>query len=230
MFKYSIAVSLDLVQEIAFTLRYSQKELQYLVARRLIVIATSILLIVLVSSSLAADQSSIALQSWDEILTGDFFNDIAKFNRIVQQKGSERVYVYSTFTDAAAGGKSLISIVVAVGPAGKRLDPDVWNKAFAASSDIEKMKTFPTVGVRAQVQTFSFSPDGALSGVVFTTADESFDVLVSLYEVSSTAPGGGITANDMAHRIESAYLGAVGKPLKATGLPGGEAQPAGNQP
>ena len=208
MIKYSIAESSDLVQENTFACHHSRKEFRCLVTRPLIMLATSFLLLISVASSIAADQASVAMRSWDQILTKDFFNNIVKFNRTIQQKGNERIYMYSAFTgDPAAGGKLLMSIVVAVGPAGKRLDPDVWKKSFAAASDIEKVKMFPKMGVRAQVQAPSFSPDGALSGVVFTTTDELFDVLVSLYEVSSTVPGGAIAVIEMALRVESAYLG-----------------------
>lgn len=152
--------------------------------------------------SYAAERASAPLRAWDQLLPADRFSDIAEFRRTISQEGNERVYV---FTAAAGDGAVLMSIVVAVGPVGKRLDPAAWQTAVSGASDAEKARDFPRIGSRAQMQAPSFSPDGAISGVVFATSDELFDVLVSVFEAGSDAPRGMLTAADAARRVEKAY-------------------------
>ena len=98
-----------------------------------------------------------------------------------------------------------MSVVVAVGPVGGRLDPEDWKAAVATATASKRARDFPEIGARAQMQEPSFGPDGALSGLVFATSDQLFDVLVSVYEESSAAPRGSLTAIGAARRVEKAY-------------------------
>lgn len=172
---------------------------------RLIMVLRALVTFFLVLASscgYAAERAAAPLRAWDELVPGDLFADIADFDRTIRQEGNERVYVFSA---TGADGTVLMSVVVAVGPVGKRLDPAAWRAAFAQARAAEKARDFPQIGSRAQVQAPSFSPDGALSGVVFATSDELFDVLVSVFEASSAAPRGELTAIDAARRIAKAY-------------------------
>lgn len=207
MLQPTIVESRSLTQKTTYNYYHSRRNLRGFVTKSAVLLIVTFILLIPVDSCRAADQASAAMRTWDQILTDDCFEDVANFNRTIRQEGNERIYMYSTFAGDAVDRELLMSIVVAVGPAGKRLDPKAWKKAFSAASDIEKVREFPKVGSRAQAQVPTFSPDGALSGVLFTTSDELFDVLVSLYEASSAAPRGSLTADNVARRIERAYLG-----------------------
>jgi len=201
----TIVASSNLTQDNARAYCRLRKKLRGCVTRSAIFLIASLIVLIPLDSMSATDQASAAMQTWDQILTDDCFEDVAEFKRTIRQEGNERIYMYSTFAGDGVDGELLMSIVVAVGPAGKRLDPEAWKKAFSAASDIEKAREFPKIGTRAQMQAPTFSPDGALSGILFTTSDELFDVLVSLYEASSAAPRGSLTAENVARRIERAY-------------------------
>ena len=162
----------------------------------------TLFLVLAPAGACAAERASAPMRAWDRILPGDRFSDIADFVRVISQEGNERVYV---FTAPDGDGAVLMSILVSVGPVGKRLDPAAWQTAVDGASDADKARDFPPIGSRAQMQAPSFSPDGAFSGVVFATSDALFDVLVSVYEASSDAPRGTLTATDAARRIEKAY-------------------------
>ena len=175
--------------------------------RNAVLLIASLIILIPLGSCKADGQASAAMRTWDNILSEDYFKEIANFERAIQQEDNERVYIYSAFAGEVDDAKLLMSIVIAVGPAGKRLDPATWESAVSAVSDLEKARDFPEIGIRAQVQAPTFSPQGAMSKILFTTSDELFDVLVSLYEASSDSPRGSVTVDDMAKRIDRAYLG-----------------------
>lgn len=178
-----------------------------LVAKSKVVVIVLLSLLVSVAGSSAADSASAAMRTWDRILADGFFADMAEVGRTIQQDGNKRVYMYSALVGDAGDGEVLFSVVVAVGPAGKQLDPVRWSDAFSAASDSEKLREFPRIGARAQRQAPLFSPDGALSGIMFTTTDELFDVRVSIYEASSTASKTVPDIDDLARQIDRAYAG-----------------------
>lgn len=95
--------------------------------------------------------------------------------------------------------------MVAIAPAGSRLPAANYQKAVKAADLANKARDFPKIGARARAQASRFSPDGALSGLIFTTLDGFFDVVVSVFEESSSAERPSLTAEDAARRVEAAY-------------------------
>jgi len=87
-----------------------------------------------VVSSLSAEPGekfSAPLRAWDTIVSPTLFADIANFDRDIRHEAGERLYAFQTF-DAA--GKLLLSVAIAIAPAGSRLPQDEW-KAAAANAD-----------------------------------------------------------------------------------------------
>lgn len=158
-----------------------------------------------VVSSLSAEPGekfSAPLRAWDTIVSPTLFADIANFDRDIRHEAGERLYAFQTF-DAA--GKLLLSVAIAIAPAGSRLPQDEWKAAAANADPTMRARDFPEIGARARAEAPRFSPDGALSGVTFTTSDEFFDVVVSVFEESSSIVHPPLTAEDAARRIEAAY-------------------------
>ncbi len=156
------------------------------------------------AGSCAAQRGPAPAALWDDVIRPGLFADVAEFSRTIEQEGGTRIYVLS----AAAGGEPVLSVVVSVTPAGGQLDPDAWRAARDHADDTNRRQPFPRIGSRAQAQAPSFSPEGAFSGLLFTTSDERYDVLVSVFEASSSAPRGELTATDAARRLERAYRNA----------------------
>jgi hypothetical protein len=149
-----------------------------------------------------ADRAAVPLRAWDGIVSATLFTDIADFERDIRQEAGERVYAFLALD--GAGGLAL-SVAVAIAPAGSRLPPADWQTAVAAADPATRARDFPKIGARARVEAPRFSPDGALSGVIFATGDGFFDVAVSVFEGSGSAVRPPLTAEDAARRIAAAY-------------------------
>lgn len=149
-----------------------------------------------------AVQGTAPLRAWDGIVSATLFADIADFERGLRQESGERVY---TFLALDGEGKLSLSVVVAIGPAGSRLPPEEWRAAVSAADSTSRERDFPKIGARARAQEPRFSPDGALSSVIFATSDGFFDVAVSVFEASSKAKRLPLTADDAARRVAAAY-------------------------
>ncbi len=147
-----------------------------------------------------ADRRGMSLYDWDEIVTVELAGPGPALAREILEQADERVY--SLYP--ADGGRGL-SIAIAVARGGSRLPVAEWQQAFAAAEGTIRERDFPSIGARARVATPRFSPDGALSGVTFTTRDGAFDVVVSLLEEGGGGPRQEITAIELARRIETAY-------------------------
>jgi hypothetical protein len=150
----------------------------------------------------AGDRVAAPLRAWDGIVSVPLFADIADFERNVRQEAGERVYAF--LARDAAGGLAL-SIAVAIAPAGSRLPAANWQAAVTATDPATRARDFPQIGARARAEAPRFSPDGALSGVIFVTSDGFFDVVVSVFEESGSAARLPLTAEDAARRIDAAY-------------------------
>lgn len=150
----------------------------------------------------AADRAAAPLRAWDGIVSTTLFADIADFERHIRQEAGERVYAF--LARDGAGGLAL-SVAVAIAPAGSRLPPADWQAAVAAADPATRARDFPEIGARARAEAPRFSPDGALSGVTFTTSDGFFDVAVSVFEESGSAVRPPLAAEDAARRIDAAY-------------------------
>ncbi len=207
MLQTTIMEAYNLTHDATYAYFHLQRNIQGFMIKSAVLLMTTCILFLSINGCRAADQASAAMRTWDKILTSHCFEDVAKFNRTIRQQGNQRIFMFSTFSGNTVNGKVVMSIVVAVKPAGKGLDPEVWKKAFSVATAKDKINQFPEIGIRALEQVPTFSPDGALSGVLFTTSDELFDVQVSFYESSSAAPGGSLTADKAVLRIEQAYLG-----------------------
>ena len=162
-----------------------------------------LLMMLIAPSQEQADKSlSQLMKVWDQLLPASRFSDIADFSRVIREEDGERVYEFSA---NAEDNSLLFSVVIAVGPIGSHLNPASWENAVSKASEEEKALNFPEIGSRAQLQAMVFSPRGALSGVAFATSDGRFDVFVSVFEASSAAPRGQLTALETAQRIEQVY-------------------------
>lgn len=149
-----------------------------------------------------ADGGTAPLRAWDDIVSVTLLSDIADFERDFRQESGERIY---TFLALEGEGKLTLSVVVAIGPAGSRLPAEEWQAAVSAADPASRERDFPKIGARARAQTPRFSPDGALSSVIFTTRDGFFDVVVSVFEASSKAKRPPLTADAAARRVAAAY-------------------------
>jgi hypothetical protein len=145
-------------------------------------------------------RAAAPLRAWDCIISTTLFNDIMDFRREIRQEAGERVYAFST-----RDGEGWISIAVAIAPAGSRLSSPDYQTAIKAADPANRARNFPKIGARARAEASRFSPDGALSGLIFTTYDGFFDVVVSVFEESSSVERPSLTAEDAARRIEAAY-------------------------
>ncbi len=163
-------------------------------------ILLTILIYLLASCSSNTPPTSIP--TWDAILVPRLFADIANFEKDTHEKNNDRIFVFSA--PKKAGG-ILVSITVAVAPSGKWLDIRKWKKAYNTANLDQKEKEFPSIGARAQTQPASFSPTGVLTKVIYTTEDNKYDILVSVYEASNQELTTPITAIDAALRIDDAY-------------------------
>ncbi|MDJ0656479.1 MAG: hypothetical protein QNJ40_20125 [Xanthomonadales bacterium] len=162
------------------------------------------LAVLVASCAMAPSRGPANMAEWDQIVSSDLFADVAPFSRNVASDGDGRVF---SFAVEERPDEMLMSVVIVVGPPGSRLDADAWAAAVAVASDVERARDFPDLGARAQIQAPSFSPEGAFSGVVFTTADGNFDLQVSVFESSSATPRRSLTAIDAARRVDRAYRG-----------------------
>jgi len=169
---------------------------------RRVLLAFSVIFFAIQTGYVNGGEAGAPHRAWDQIVTKEFFSDIANFSLAIEQGNSERIYAYS-FSDTQ--DKLIISVAVMVGPAGKRLNPDAWKAAEAASDEENRARNFPKIRLRAQVTAQQFSPVGALSTIDFTTKDDLFDVRVSVFEASSTEPLGSLEAIGAARRVEQAY-------------------------
>lgn len=148
------------------------------------------------------ERGAAPLRAWDSIVSATLFADIADFRRDFRQESGERVY---TFLALDGEEKLALSVVVAIGPAGSRLPPEEWQAAVTAADSKSRERDFPRIGARAHAQAPRFSPDGALSSVIFTTSDGFFDVVVSVFEASGKVKRPPLTADDAARRVDTAY-------------------------
>ena len=114
--------------------------------RALVLLTLFLVLVVAPAGGYAGERASAPMRAWDGILPGDRFSDIADFGRTISQEGNERVYV---FTAPGGDGAVLMSILVSVGPVGKRLDPAAWQSAVDGASAADKARDFPQIGSRA---------------------------------------------------------------------------------
>ena len=148
------------------------------------------------------EQVTPILHAWDLIVTDDLFVDIADFQHIVESRVGERAYRFYTNDET---NRIALSVVVVIAPAGKLLALEDWLAGVENADPSIIARDYPEIGARARAETLYLSPDGALSGVTFTTSDESFDVAVTLFEGSGSTEYSMFSAKDVAKKISDTY-------------------------
>lgn len=143
--------------------------------------------------------------AWDEILDRAFFEaHLGAGTLESSDEGETRNFVYQ-YRPTADEPSRILSLVIAVAPAGTFLDEGEYLAARERADADERRRDFPEIGGRAQMLPSFFGPDGASHGVVLTTKDARYDVRIVVSDTGTSSELGAPDPVEVGRDLLRAY-------------------------
>jgi hypothetical protein len=118
---------------------------------------------------------------WEQIVQA-----LASGRTVERQQDRDRIL----FIITSKGARTSLSSGISVASKGTFLDSAEYERAYAATPDDERRRTFPAGGLRAMLTSVFFGPGGSSSAVVSTTFDERYDVRIVVADTGATRLSG----------------------------------------